>query len=929
VRNRTGIVISLVLAAMLAAQAGVAAGADPNMAGGSVVTVSGRVLPPPPDPQAPSVHAEMLTANGETQIAFEPGQKPSVQLSVTDGGETSADNAIGSTVEPGTTQALPNGLRKEVFGFLPYWMLTDAALAELRYGLVSSIAYFSVGANKDGYLLKGSSASPTTGWAGWTSSRMTNVINRAHGYGVKVVLTVTMMAWDSSSAANMASFLGSSTSRARLVTQVVDAVRSRGADGVNLDFEPVAASQRANYTAFVRQLKKGLTDAGVGSYLTVCVTAGAATWSTGYDVAGLTASGGANHLFVMGYDYNWSGSSRAGGVAPIRSPYTIDVSGTMNDFLAETAGSKVIWGVPYYGREWPTTSSQLNATTTGGASSAYYYTGHKSRAAKHGRLWDDTGKVPWYRYQSSGQWVQGYYDDVQSLGVKYDLVNARGFAGTGMWTLLMDQGTNDLWSLVAGKFVTDTAPPVGGIELMPASTDSEAVHVAWNVIDLASGVDRYNVQVRRDNGSWGTWLSNTHATDSWYPAVAGSTYAFRVQAIDARGNAQPWLPVPATPASLTTQAFATISTNSLNVRSGAGTAFASVASLPRNSVVYVLDGPVAANGYQWYRIQHSFAEWPSSDYAQIGWAAAGSGGESYMVPAQAPTSTGVDPFVSGLAAPHAITPGTDGQDDTALISFTLRAASSQVSVAILREDGSVARSWSLGSRGSGPSTATWNGRLQDGSPAPLGTYLPRVTATDGSGVDHVAPGPVYHPDLIARWGIAAYPEGMAIYDPPVQLAFAEGTHTGYRFDSAGKPTASKTYTLGHASGAPAGLRGTLPGQSGTWYYVTAGVWSGYWLRESPGLFLAGSPPPPSPGSDLTFSPAVRFNVLAGTHTGYRFDSAGRPIASRTYTLGSNSGASTSALRAVANQHGRWLYVVNGVWAGYWLPATEVVYLVGG
>jgi hypothetical protein len=32
---------------------------------------------------------------------------------------------------------------------------------------------------------------------------------------------------------------------------------------------------------------------------------------------------------------------------------------------------------------------------------------------------------------------------------------------------------------------------------------------------------------------------------------------------------------------------------------------------------------------------------------------------------------------------------------------------------------------------------------------------------------------------------------------------------------------------------------------------------------------------------------------------------------------------------VANQHGRWLYVVNGVWAGYWLPASEVVYLASG
>jgi thermitase len=167
-----------------------------------------------------------------------------------------------------------------------------------------------------------------------------------------------------------------------------------------------------------------------------------------------------------------------------------------------------------------------------------------------------------------------------------------------------------------------------------------------------------------------------------------------------------------------------------------------------------------------------------------------------------------------------------------------------------------------------------------------------------------------------------------IYDPPASLAFAEGTYTGYRFDESGKPTASRTYTLAHASGAPATLRGTLPGQSGNWFYVTAGVWSGYWLREGHGLGLAGSPTD-VPGGNLTFSPTVRFNVLAGTHTGYRFDSSGRPTATRTYSLGSNSGASTSALRSLPNQPGQWFYVTNGVWAGYWLPASDVVYLAPG
>lgn len=425
---------------------------------GSVTTTSGRVLPPLPDElQQPSIHAEMLAGQGSGTFSFAPGAQPTA---IEEGGATSG--GIGQAY---SSFELPNGLRKEVLGFLPYWMLTDGALSHMNYSLVSTVAYFSVGANRDGYLIKGSTATPSVGWSGWNSSRLTDVINTAHANGGRVVLTVTMMGWSSQSAADMSTFLQSSSARSRLVGEIVQAVGSRNADGVNLDFEPVPSSLRSQYTSFVRQVKQGLTGAGVGDYLTVCVMAGAATWATGYDVAGLSASGAADHLFVMGYDYHWSGSSRAGAVAPINSSYTIDVDGTMQDFLAETSGSKLIWGVPYYGRYWPTSSDQLNATTLGGGSGSYYYTGHRNQALQYGRRWDPGGQVPWYRYWNSttGNWVQAYYDDPQSLAVKYDLINSRGLAGTGMWTLLMDQGRSELWDLLAASF----APPFDDIGSSP------------------------------------------------------------------------------------------------------------------------------------------------------------------------------------------------------------------------------------------------------------------------------------------------------------------------------------------------------------------------------------------------------------------------------------------------------------------------------
>jgi hypothetical protein len=79
----------------------------------------------------------------------------------------------------------------------------------------------------------------------------------------------------------------------------------------------------------------------------------------------------------------------------------------------------------------------------------------------------------------------------------------------------------------------------------------------------------------------------------------------------------------------------------------------------------------------------------------------------------------------------------------------------------------------------------------------------------------------------------AAPDGtLTIYDPPVRLIFRQGTHTGYRFTSTGAVVAERTSTLAWDSGADASVRRSLTNQFGTWFYVTNGIWAGYFLRES-------------------------------------------------------------------------------------------------
>ena len=174
--------------------------------------------------------------------------------------------------------------------------------------------------------------------------------------------------------------------------------------------------------------------------------------------------------------------------------------------------------------------------------------------------------------------------------------------------------------------------------------------------------------------------------------------------------------------------------------------------------------------------------------------------------------------------------------------------------------------------------------------------------------------------------LAPPPSGTTTYDPPAQLVFKMGTHTGYQFSSTGAMTAVKSYTLLKDSGAATSTRKPITNQSGTWFYVTNGVWAGYWLRQSSVLYLADAPVAATSAPNATYSPAVALTFKKGTHTGYQFSSTGVMTAQQSYTLANDSGASTSIRKAITNQSGTWFYVTNGVWAGYWLRASDVLFL---
>jgi spore germination protein YaaH len=341
-----------------------------------------------------------------------------------------------------------------VFGFAPYWELGTAGSWDMS--LLSTIAYFGVDVKGDG-----SFDTSTPGWTGWTSQQLANLVSRAHGSGVRVVLTIKQ--FDEATINRIVTDPGVTDAT---VAHTIDAVASRGLDGVNVDFEgradPGYPGIQGGVTRFMTVLSDRVHQRFPPAEITLDTYSGAASWDSGIFKIGDLAPH-VDAFFVMAYDMAPSNQpGQAGPNAPLAG-FTYNDSDAVAQYLAKASPSKVILGVPYYGYKWSTSGSGLYAKATSGATADAYLNIQADYAcAKMTRAYDDRSKTPWTAWFSPGSgdpcganrnsWRELYYDDAGSLGLKYDLVNARGLRGTGMWALGYDGSSRDLWNELAAKF---------------------------------------------------------------------------------------------------------------------------------------------------------------------------------------------------------------------------------------------------------------------------------------------------------------------------------------------------------------------------------------------------------------------------------------------------------------------------------------------
>jgi GH18 family chitinase len=284
--------------------------------------------------------------------------------------------------------------------------------------------------------------------------------------------------------------LSTAATREAHAESIFQIVMTRGYDGIDIDYEKLPYASRANFVAFLQVLAGKLHGAGKKLSVTVYAkTSDSPTWdgAGGHDYSGIGQV--ADFVKLMVYPYSYSGTP-AGPLSPL--DWLDQVVG-----YAESAmpASKVVVGLPWYGKDWAGTS----------ASSTTYPKAMNLAAANSATIGRDANGEATFTYSNHTV----FFNDAYSYDRKADLVMQRhpNVAGFAHWA----NGQEDpaVWTRV-GALKTQTGP-------VPTPVPT----VSGNILVSSGAIWRY-----LDNGTeQGTvWNAVTFDDSTWRSGAAQLGY---------------------------------------------------------------------------------------------------------------------------------------------------------------------------------------------------------------------------------------------------------------------------------------------------------------------------------------------------------------------------------------------------------------------
>lgn len=350
--------------------------------------------------------------------------------------------------------------KKEVFGFLPYWMLKNHQY--IRYDLLTTIAYFGLHIDGQGEFVKtNDDGNSELGWLNWQkNNQLDQIIKEAKGKKVRVALTV--VAQDN---AVLEDFLNCRPCWDTLITNSLLELKKKNISDLNLDFEYQGVPEEAlrdQYSEFVKRVTQKVHEEIPNSQVSVDTYAEAAYKTKLHDIKALADA--SDILFIMAYDFHRLTGNKTGPIAPLKGApdkYKYDLTLMLRDYLRFAPKEKLIMGVAYYGYDWLTEDEKLGSfripgNENIGFSHVSYYgeCEYHEENKREQKRWDEDAQAPWFYYYDNDHQVfrQCHYENKQALAAKYDFIIDNNLRGVGIWALGYDGKFPELWELLEEKF---------------------------------------------------------------------------------------------------------------------------------------------------------------------------------------------------------------------------------------------------------------------------------------------------------------------------------------------------------------------------------------------------------------------------------------------------------------------------------------------
>ncbi len=351
------------------------------------------------------------------------------------GGADSVGGAGGSSSGAGGTGAAgASSSARWLMGYYPGYQSTDLPPSEVRFDLMTHLAVGAVLPQNDGSLdttfFKDASSGPAFA---------KDLAAKAHQAGTKAILMVGGAGYHDGFVASSAS----AATRATFVTNLVSFAQQNGFDGLDLDWEPLPASEMDAFVALAQDLRAAWPSA----VLTVPVNPINPNYET-VDKKFGTVAGTIDQFNVMTYSMagaysgwkSWHHSPLEG-----QTPETpTSISTSVDAYLAAgIPAAKLGIGEGFYGLCYtsPVTGPLQalgGATSSANDNQLSYRTLLSTYLPAGTPKWDDSAKAPYLSFDKptgpSGCTYLSYTNE-QSIGVHTEYVKQKGLGGSIVWTI--------------------------------------------------------------------------------------------------------------------------------------------------------------------------------------------------------------------------------------------------------------------------------------------------------------------------------------------------------------------------------------------------------------------------------------------------------------------------------------------------------------